>query len=394
VSLREGRFEGSGEIVWRRPALLMGAAIFFMVAVILGRIGAPGWGTFVEDGLAVALVFAFASNAYRRRRRGALHADAEGLRLKGKLVASRSSIAGAFLLSPDEPVVRIVRRIAPNLDVHLDGDDDARALVAGLGFGVGRSVVTFSAWRGGPAAIYAGVASASWLGILAGESLQHGGFSFAARSAMLIAPLVAIPMWIGTRSYTRVDVGSDGILLRRLGSERFLSYGGVSSVSVEGRAVLGRSVVIVLGSGESIRLATGQPQLREALVARIQEARTAFARADGSTDDARVAPGGRTVGRWVSDLRAMANQATYREADATPETLWRLLDDSSAPPATRAGAALALSASLDETSRMRLRVSAEACAEPKLRVALTRVAEGASDTELEEALTPLLESKS
>jgi hypothetical protein len=43
--------------------------------------------------------------------------------------------------------------------------------------------------------------------------------------------------------------------------------------------------------------------------------------------------------------------------------------------------------------RARLRVSADACAEPKLRVALTRVAEGASDAELEEALTPLLESK-
>jgi hypothetical protein len=39
-------------------------------------------------------------------------------------------------------------------------------------------------------------------------------------------------------------------------------------------------------------------------------------------------------------------------------------------------------------------VAAESCAEPKLRVALARVAEGASDPELEEALSPLLESKS
>jgi hypothetical protein len=386
-------FEGSGEIVWRRPALIMGAAVLFIVAVILGRFGAPGWGTFVEDGLAATLVFAFASNAYRRWRRGALHADADGLRLEGKLVASRSSITGAYLLSPHEPVVRVVRRIAQNLDVHLDSDDEARALVAGLGFGVGRSVVTFSGWYGGAKALYVGIGSASWLGVLAGESLQHGGASLATRSVMLAGTLFAIAVAIGTRSYTRVDVGSDGILLRRLGSERFLSYASVSSVSVEGRTFLGRTAVIVLGSGESIRLATGQPQLREALVARIQEARTAFARAVGSADDARVAPGGRPVGRWVSDLRAMANQATYREADATPETLWRLLDDSGAPPATRAGAALALSAALDESSRARLRVSADACAEPKLRVALTRVAEGASDAELEEALTPLLESK-
>ena len=167
----------------------------------------------------------------------------------------------------------------------------------------------------------------------------------------------------------------------------------MASVSVEGRTFLGRSAVIVRGPGESIPIATGKPQLREALVARIEEARMAFGGGDASTDDAHVAPGGRTVERWVSDLRAKAQQAPYRKADATPETLWRLLDDASAPPATRAGAALALSASLDDASRTRLRVSAEACAEPKLRVALTRVAEGASDTELEEALAPLLESK-
>jgi hypothetical protein len=45
---------------------------------------------------------------------------------------------------------------------------------------------------------------------------------------------------------------------------------------------------------------------------------------------------------------------------------------------------------IDQPSRLRLRVAAEACAEPRLRVALTRVADGGSEPELEEALARLL----
>ena len=83
----------------------------------------------------------------------------------------------------------------------------------------------------------------------------------------------------------------------------------------------------------------------------------------------------------------------YRETRLDEDRLWRVLDDAAAPPATRAGAALAISV-LDQPARLRLRVAAEACAEPKLRVALSRVANGASDPELEEALAPLLERRS
>jgi hypothetical protein len=138
---------------------------------------------------------------------------------------------------------------------------------------------------------------------------------------------------------------------------------------------------------------SAQLEARDALVRRVEDALAAFAEDHGAeTAVALVAPGGRAPERWVREVRALATARDYRETRLDEERLWRVLDDATAPPGTRAGAALALSA-LDQASRTRLRVSAEACAEPRLRVALTRVAEGASDGELEEALTPLLESK-
>ena len=196
------------------------------------------------------------------------------------------------------------------------------------------------------------------------------------------------------RSFARVDVGRDGVLVRRPGVQRFLSYGVIESAYVDGRNVL----ILVLKSGENISLSLGMSaakrQLCHSLVERIEEARTTFGRDDALEGaEALVAPGGRPPARWLREIRALAGARDYRETRLDEERLWRVVDDVTAPRGTRAGAALALSA-LDPASRARLRVSADACAEPKLRVALTRVAEGATDAELEEALTPLLESKS
>jgi hypothetical protein len=207
----------------------------------------------------------------------------------------------------------------------------------------------------------------------------------------------------GLRLAAQVDVGSDGLLLRRLGQRRFVSYGDLASASVEREALL-----LVLADGERVRLTMGrsaeQVQARDALVRRIEEARRAFALGHApESAEALVAPGGRAVGRWLREVRALANARDYREARLDGQRLWRLLDDATAPAAARAGAALALlesqsqsqsqSQSPDEETRARLRVASEACADPRLRVALTRVADGGSEEELEEALRPLLEAR-
>ena len=54
------RFEGPGEVLRPRLSLLVGAAVLFATSLVLVRLGAPGWGAVVEQGLAAWLVAAFA----------------------------------------------------------------------------------------------------------------------------------------------------------------------------------------------------------------------------------------------------------------------------------------------------------------------------------------------
>jgi hypothetical protein len=386
------RFEGPGEVLRRRVSLLVGAAALFALSVVLRDIGAPVWGVVVEQTLAVWLLVSFSLHRYRVSGKGVLHASAAGLRRGKVLVLERSDIAAAFLLSSDDSVVRILRRRALSVDVRLETEEEARAMLTALGVGIGQSIATFSAWYGGRrrplAVVTAAVAGAGALGAWS-ALLQGGGLTSAAR--LVLVSVAALGFYL--RSFARVDVGSDGVLIRRLGDPRFLSYGDIAGASVNEWD----AIVLTLRSGGAIRLSMGsspeKTQLRDALVQRIEEGRAAFARDAGAGGmEARVAPGGRKLNLWMADVRALAGAQDYREARLDEEGLWRLLDDVTAPPATRAGAALAISA-LDPPTSSRLRVAAEACAEPRLRVALARVADGASEAELEAALAALLEAK-
>jgi hypothetical protein len=219
--------------------------------------------------------------------------------------------------------------------------------------------------------------------------LLHHAVSLASWLVLGLVPVIMLFL----RDATRVNVGSDGVLIRRFGEQRFVSYASVNAITASG----GRTIRLALSSGEDLLLTLGpggaQGHLRDVLVERLEEARDAFARAGGSRNaEALVDPGGRAPLRWLREVRALASARDYRETRLDEEWLWRVMDDAAASPGVRAGAAVALSA-LDHASRVRIRVAAEACAEPRLRVALTRVADGATDEELEDALAPLLEAE-
>jgi hypothetical protein len=381
------RFEGPGDVRRRRGSLLVGAAALYATSLVLGHVGAPGWGGLVEQLLALWLLLCYAANAYPGSRRGTVFGDRSGLRVGSERVVERARIASAFLLSPEDPVVRIVRRWALPVDVRLESEEEARALLTALGLGLGESIATFSVWygrRGRPLA--AAAAAAVGVGALAIEAALGHGHSTVS-TALIVAGTLAV---VGLRSFARLDIGSDGLLLRRFGEQRFVSHDALAHAVGDS----GSGIILSLRSGEALRLAMASVPLRDALVQRIEEARLAFAQ-DPSADggEALVAPGGRAIDRWLRDVRALAGASDYRVTRLDEERLWRVVDDAAAPPATRAGAAVAIAA-LDQAERPRLRAAAEACAEPKLRVALTRVAEGASEAELEEALATLVESES
>jgi hypothetical protein len=83
--------------------------------------------------------------------------------------------------------------------------------------------------------------------------------------------------------------------------------------------------------------------------------------------------GGRPASAWLRDLPTL-NAESYRRPSLPAEELWRIVENPSAPPTARAGAALVLRDNLDSAGCVRLRRAAEACAAPHLRAALDAVA--------------------
>jgi hypothetical protein len=92
------------------------------------------------------------------------------------------------------------------------------------------------------------------------------------------------------------------------------------------------------------------------------------------------------VPEGLRGLRTLPRDGGYRAAVLTPERLWQVLENAGEDPSVRAGAAAALAPLLDNAGRARLRVTAEACAEPRLRVAMNAASEEANERGLEEAL--------
>jgi hypothetical protein len=123
--------------------------------------------------------------------------------------------------------------------------------------------------------------------------------------------------------------------------------------------------------------------------------RTAWRARAGSEVDVAVQrllarQGGRTR-EWVRAMRRLLrSEYGYRCAAMPAERLWSVVEDAGADASARIGAAVALSASLDGIGRERLEAAAEACVEPRVRLALATTATpagaGLPDEELATAL--------
>ena len=320
---------------------------------------------------------------------GLVESDERGLLFRGHLLVPRARIESAFVLSEDPPIVSVACRRGWPIRVRLTDDADAQALLKALGRSVEESKASFRV-------------SDPWAGAL---PLLFGFFGLVVPTHVLAAAHPAAPFFFAL-SYglwgliaalsaalgsARLEVGRDGLLVRRRFGARYIPY-----AALEG--VWGRATTLVLKprGHKPLRLTVSQgsradrEQLCEAIVRRIEEARKVFAQSspvEGAA--ALVAQGGRTVPQWLRDVRGLVKARSYREAVLDADRLWRVVDDPSMVPGTRVGAAMALAA-MDEDARGRLRVAAEACADPKLRVALSQVAEGAEGAEMEAVLGALV----
>lgn len=219
---------------------------------------------------------------------------------------------------------------------------------------------------------------------------------------LLSAGMAALTV-IASRSVFRIDPEHAGLRLDRLGETRFVPYAVITGVAAEGSKLA--LVVRHHGSfriGTRMRGATDVRELRDEIVRRMQRAREeppaqpVLPPAPAHDDEPLLAPGGRSVAGWLSDLRKMAGDTGYRDAAMSAERMWHVLENRHAQPAVRAAAAVVLtgggSANATGTAtdaHARLHAIANACEDNHLRVALERIARRAGDEELRRALEPL-----
>jgi hypothetical protein len=154
-------------------------------------------------------------------------------------------------------------------------------------------------------------------------------------------------------------------------------------------------IELVLRSGATVRIPVSSQQTlqqsnRDLIRERIREAMESHRLGDAAAETALLARQARSVSDWVQSLRAIGSGAhvDHRTAPVAPERLFRIVEDPSLTASARAGAAVALGASLDASGKVRLKDAAGATAAPKLRIAIEAAASG-DDAALIEALSAI-----
>lgn len=182
----------------------------------------------------------------------------------------------------------------------------------------------------------------------------------------------------------KIHVGSDGLLYKMRVGARFFPWSTVQAV-----LPIQKGIQVLLKTGETHDIPTvargkmyyEYERIAQAtLIARATDALATFERAResdrGDVPDvsARVARLGRSKEEWLSKL--FDREGSFREAPIRNEDLWKVVESPGADVTARAGAAAVLAREASDEDRVRLRVAAETCAEPRLRVVLDKAATG------------------
>jgi len=190
-------------------------------------------------------------------------------------------------------------------------------------------------------------------------------------------------------------IGADGLIVRQSFAARFIPFGRIASVDPgsEGRSSWGAPVILHLTDGTALRARTVvfPRDQREEVGLRIEEARGAWAAGQaGTAAPPRLDRNGRSAAAWRAALRELLTAPDgYREQAVTRDALLMLLESPATSVEHRVAAALALEGADDPEGSSRIRVAAGACADPRLRIALERAADGVLDDEaIDQALEP------
>lgn len=357
---------------------------------------------------AAALRNAFLSTKNATIVHDRLAIDGRELRFGRRLLARRADITQGFLVpEEDRLLVRLDRRWPrPPVVLAVRDEETGRSLLRALGLDAEHVTAEMRIASGVEAMstgrqvlftfVSLGVFCAATLAAISffSNAAFHAIQVLSTAFALSVLGIVFAPM--------SVRIGSDGILTSWLGRRRFVPFARIRSASTYEETVgtkRKRGVRLVLADGETVTLPTGQSDVAATearrLLRRIEDARAA--RAAGARPVEVLTRGGRSFVEWVRDLRRIgAGAQGHRTAAVAPDVLLRVVEDGAASAVERASAAVAAVASADPDAKRRVRVAADMTVSPRLRVALTRIAESsdADEAEIAAALEQLGEERS
>lgn len=336
-----------------------------------------------------------------KRTTGALAVVDGALTLDGRPIARASELRGGHVVpgAPEGTLLRLERgSFEAPVELAVPDVHVGRAILEELGLDAARVAATFrvravsaKAFEKRTRAIYALPFVALALVVITML------FGVRALPIVLSVFLPALAAFVVALTYpTFLTVGTDGIVARRLGRERFVPLSSIADVElVEGEPILNDVPVVMRLIGhdgavledvlvelkrhgfyqESAHAAIDAraAALAERVLAALEVRRRG---GEAAIDPRALARGGLRTAEWLDHLRVLLDaRETFRDAAApTPDALLAIVEDPSASPEVRAAAAVAAHASGEE-ARRRIRAVAEATAAPKLRIALQAAAD-------------------
>ena len=332
-------------------------------------------------------------NRWWREKSGELRADENELRIGERTVVRRSSIRHAHVLRRDGKILIRLGRMLRLVDVEVTDEAEGEALLAAMRLDAARSVahypMTHGTWRGSLVRALGAVVPL----VIVPPIALFAGFPLPLFLAALSVTSIGMILY-AFNQMIRVSVGADGVRIRHLLQRpRFVPFSAIEEALTDGRDITlrladGEKIVMHHPAGKGFKPLAFADRAEDGrkLVERI-EAQVEAHRTRANADATLFARAGRETAQWVRDVvRAGAsdrNEASYRTAAVPSDALWRIVENAAAPATARAGAAVALRGALDEEGRVRLRATADACAAPKLRVALEAVASRDAEDERE-----------
>jgi hypothetical protein len=364
--------------LWFAILAFVGAPVGLALSAGIYRVSAVASIAAMVACVAAFIGGAFALARFNRPKTGFVEVTKRGVDFDGHTSIPRSKIKSAVFtpaVSGRPAHVRLANAHDAELGwIGVTGHEQGDEVLAALGLTAQQTKAEFFAlMKAGSRTFWAFMAAILMtVGIAVGcAALFHD----AAAGYLAILPFIVASVLL---SPSKAIVGSDGILHQMRFDSRFFAWSDVESITP-----MERGIALLLRNGSRYEIATSSRGKanneyaragRAALLSRACDAWQAFHTGAVPDVSTRVARLGRSKEEWIASLKD--REGSFRDAPIRSEDLWKLVESPAAEVTARAGAAAVLANEASEEDRVRLRVAADTCAEPRLRVVLDRAASG------------------